>query len=429
MHRTLSFKRIGFKRETVVVLVAALIGSGNTLLPATAGAQGDSTCVAQIHAYRNTKTLDTAFAHVRANMIECVDQFDRINRTRALNRVSGDASRITRVFMEIPEFHDEGRLPAGNDVNLRPVLGPMAHIYASPGLGSFTRRAQIREHGIPGVLAAYVLVQVMPGEVLPGTYRRLHLQNGMNCVYLYLPDANPATQYRAYVTRADANLSCRPPVLPLQPLSVVAVHNDTFNNSDDYPPVARFDVDQQGRPVLAFKCLDAFCEIGATPATVRTPSGLPANAQSLPRQLVIKGWHDEQNLAVRGTDNIWRPSNLNGTITPEDNAAQLDAKDFDQTWHHVANLTIRGAVTGTKYAGWGLSVGVNEIWLTHESTGWKAQIRGPGSTSDMWRTWTNVQRMVHRDFGVPATARFRWTAGDDGIWIPCGNACCRADGT
>jgi hypothetical protein len=39
-----------------------------------------------------------------------------------------------------------------------------------------------------------------------------------------------------------------------------------------------------------------------------------------------------------------------------------------------------------------------------------------------------VTRHEHFDEGVPASARFRFTNGDPGVWIPCGQACCEAEG-
>jgi hypothetical protein len=429
------------------MLMAGLV-VGLLAIPALkAKGQQDSVCVAAIARYDTAKTayqatptpvLKLAVDNARVSMFRCVDVADSTRFAIPLGHVELEGSRLTKGFFGIPEYHDEGRLPTvGNQ------LGPMAHIYASPYLGTFARRQQIYEQGMPGMLAAIVVVDLVPGDTLPDTYKKnLRLDAGVNCVWLYLADTMPGTRYKAYVSTAAPSSPCDRNATKRGPLQVVAVRHPAFTSSSDYPPVARFDVDVSGNlPVMAFKCLAAFCEVGpANPASVRAPWGLsrpdhnkaewdvPAFlpvSQAERRTRVIKGWHDEQYLSVRFNDR-WIRLNLRATLTPVPALDTLDASDFLNTWTRVATLTLQDNVQATsKYGKWGLTSGANEIWMQVAGNVWSVQIRRGGTVV---KTWIHVGRMLHFDAAVPPTARFRWTLMDDGIWVPCGNACCNSDG-
>jgi len=60
---------------------------------------------------------------------------------------------------------------------------------------------------------------------------------------------------------------------------------------------------------------------------------------------------------------------------------------------------------------------------------WRMRVTKPGDTPGAGsRIWLNVVEMPHLDYPVPGSVRFRWTVADDGVWIPCGQSCCRGDG-
>ena len=446
-------------------------------------AQVDTTCWAAVTQFRSLKPTDTPHdsAVAKIGMRVCVDSVDMARRGHAVDQADTAAIESFRNFFDIPEYHDEGRLPAGQDEKGR-LLGPQAFIYASPFLDGINRAGQIYEQEMPGLLAAIVIVQRGPDETLPQTYSSLHLQFGINCVWLHLPHppngrkdfVGNVTQlpFEAYVSQTDTKTSCRKAWMgnkslpnnfsvggittsPVQgPLAVVAVHLDHWTRFSDYPAVARFDTDRSGNfPVLAFKCLDAFCEV--LPATVqaagvlnqqaykavRTPFELKRGNETRPvwnvpdsappgrpdiRVRVIKGWHDEQVLAERSDGAIWRPLGPLARIEPVPEAARYDSSTFEDTWLPVAIITIARPFTDTtnKYYRWGLREGRNELWMRHANGKWAVELR----RGDQHIPWIFVKRMRHFDAGVPATARFRWTGIDDGVWVPCGEACCRSDG-
>ncbi|MEX2153125.1 MAG: hypothetical protein WD825_07280 [Gemmatimonadaceae bacterium] len=346
--------------------------------------------------------------------------------------------------MNIPEYHDEQRLPAYVDAAGRVVLGPLAKIFASPFLGGFTRREQVEENGKPGILVAMVMVDLANDEALPGSYSALGIAKGTNCVWLNVDSGEPS-RWIAYVSTVETDAPCdrgRPSDwfagVPAG-FKVLKVQKSDVRNfaPGDFPPVARFDVDA-GRmmPLLGVKCLDAWCEIGPAGITVRKPYEFAAaavdKAQGIKAVRGIKGWHDEQELALRDDLGVWRLSGIRATIIPSEDLDRLNTKTFrdagtNNTWVTVAEIVVHDNPRGTKYGDkWGLLQGSNFLDLRLEPTGWKTQIRPPGGRPPV--PWLFVMRHPHHDAVVPGTARFRWTGGDDTVWTPCGQHCCQVEG-
>ncbi len=405
----------------------------------------DTTCSSEQNRARTDSTRAGSVSD-RTALRNCIERADSTSRARRLEMTRPEAMRLAIMFFDVPEYHDEGRLAV--DVE-RPngELGPVAGIYASPFLGGFTRPAQIYEQGLPGTLAAIVTIEGKPGAPVPPSYKTLQLQTGMNCVYLYV-DPPPAgmskavylksLHYTARVSHPNAGDPCeRQAAISTPSLAVVAVRSKKFSKDADYPAVARFDTDVTGAPIMSVRCLNSFCEIGvAAEKSVRTPGKLhrphPDSAKWDPiiggdRKQIIKGWHDEQHLAMKGTDQIWRASEVKALMRPDPVAAEYDSADFEGQWKSVGTIEIFDDVPLTsKYFKWGLGKGENVVQLRHDPppTSWHVRVLPPKGAPVF--PWHYVLRTVHYDMTVPAIVRFRWTAEDDGVWAPCGNACCKA---
>jgi hypothetical protein len=392
-------------------------------------------------------------------MIECTDSVDNGLRQFRLDQTKGEALRLAQAFLDVPEYHDEGRLPAGNDPQGNPVLGPLAGIYASPFLHGFTRPGQIYEQGSRGTLAGIVVVQQQNGEEMPATYTALGLAFGLNCVWLYVdPPAQGVRsqtheylaylkhlKYHAWVSQATGDpVKCDRTATMSSELPVTAVQVLDYGVDSAYLPAARFDIGTTGKLVLGLRCLNAFCEIGVeSPQFVRLPNGVtrtaagfraipPVRPERIGKRSSIKAWYDEQKLAIRDRQLYWRPSTVQAVITAEPAAATLDSVDYTNKWVRVATITISGELQDTsKYARWGFRPGSNFLEFQFADTAqrnkWRARIVHPDSSFKMWHY---MERTVHFDVSVPPIVRFRWTGIDDGVWAPCGNACCKAaDGT
>ena len=415
----------------------------------TASAQLDVTCLPQLNDFRalaaNASAADSQAR--RTSMEVCINRRDSLTRDSAVAKTDAEALRLVKIFFEIPEFHDEGRLPATNDLSNHALLGPFAGIFASPFVHGFRRPGQIYEQGMPGLMAALIVVDSQKGDVMPESYKRLQLANGLNCIWLYLPPPAAGSTYngvltkdlpfQAYVTHPPAGSKCDRTVSLSAPLSVVPVQAAMTADST-YPPFARFDVDSAGWPVFGFRCLNAFCEVGTSKGKTRRPLDIPpggeanVNVPETARKVsVIKGWHDEQVLAIRDQAGVWRQSGARAHITPEPAAANYDSASFDHKWQRVATLFIHDLDRKSKYAVvWHLANGANEVWFQFDGKQWLAEIRRDTTIANRRVTLRHPMRYMtrtpHYDVAVPADVRFRWASLDDGVWAPCGQACCKA---
>lgn len=355
---------------------------------------------------------------------------------------------LADVFLSIPEYHDEGRLPIGGG-----FLGPMAYIYASPMMATFTRRAQIFEHqqanvAAPGPLAAIVVVErddQASTAPIPTPYSNALLDYGVNCLWLKVASDAQNAAFTVYVSRPTAT----PPATPVCSaadqlvkktdgtdlfLEVHEEHDNRFNDTDSYPSAARFDVDNAGRITFGFKCLRSYCEAMERKVTWRESKVTPnPRSNTDPKQKTIKGWHDEQELSEQTSSGVWRSTGVVASIVPDERIVERDSVDFHDTWIPTSVIELDVAPTG-KYAAWGLKRGSNYLHLQFDvaQDRWRvglfaSRVQRPGTTAPL-REWSFRERMIHRDAAVPPTARFRFTQRDDGVWFPCGNACCKADG-
>lgn len=349
----------------------------------------------------------------------CINRVDSLRRATALRYAAPAVRYIAELPWHIPEYHDEQRLSIGGG-----NVGPMAYIYASPALGGFTDPAQFEEHGDRGVLVGVVSVlETYNGELLPQPYRDLGLAWGLNCIYLaYRGTGPPDERWDAYVTNSGtgANAPCQHSTSPTW-LSVHATRTSSYGLRD-HPPVARFGETRTGRPLLGIACLDTWCEIGPGSSDARP-------AQGSDREEKVKGWHDDQALSVWSPPGHYRRV-MRAKVTPRRNVDQLTLADFAD-WQEVAIIRLDTAPpAGSKYEKWGLMKGKNTLELKLTGATWSAQVTSRRENGNfVTREWVFAEpRHPHVDAAVPGTARFRWTVGDEGVWVPCGQGCCKVEG-
>ena len=411
--------------------------AGLFILPAELDAQppqfpADSACWAEI---RIAQEDSTAVNWQRA--YSCIHSTDS-SRKEASLKLADSVIRYTGELMwTIPEYHDEQRLRNGPN-----HFGPVAYIYAVPTLGGFTSRDQFAEHGPRGVLVGVVSVLRHPvTEQLPPSYMNMGLDWGLNCVWLiHDPNIPPPGAWTGRVAPADPNtLRCDPQAAgKVHPVRRTRFRRDpalasTAFRFEDYPPVARFGETDAATPLLGFKCVDAWCELGPgamSPAST-IAVGLTANGVGR-REVKIPGWHDEQVLSERVVPGRFVPA-VKAKIVPAPRMDTLRLADFI-SWTPVATIKLEtDPAPGSKYARWGLRGGAgirgNVLELMRNGATWQVRVipltaTGPGAP----RQWNFVERHEHLDAAVPATVRFRWTVADDGIWVPCGQGCCKAEG-
>ena len=396
-------------RHSSCMLFMPMLGILSIAVTAAPIRAQDTACVPLMIAVRTNP-------NVAPTLRDCAFNIDNGRRKVTLGAINPTIKRLADLPWFIPEYHDEQRLADGAG-----KLGPMAHIFASPYLSTITSLAQIVEHEKLGVLVALVQVDKENDVAVPPTYQELNLRYGMNCIYLaYDSSAPPKTRWTANVlhpaTETDACARDLPVTGPR-----LFVHRIVTGPDSAFPPVTRFTESTAGKPILGFKCLNGWCEAGP-PAGFSPRNPLTAENKM---QAHIKAWHDEQILTDRvGTQYV--PSGVRAIVIPEPGIAKLDSSHFGAGWQRVATIELTAdPPTTSKYYRWGLRNGKNYLEISAVTGTWKARLQhdtGPA------KDWPIVERMKHYDAGVPGTARWRWTILDDGIWVPCGQACCQAEG-
>jgi hypothetical protein len=366
----------------------------------------------------------------------CAATMDSIMHKAPLREMNLEIKRLADLPWFIPEYSDEQYLSDG-----RGGLGPMAHIFPSPYLASYTREDQIIENDTLGILAALVFVDRNPGDTLPDTYKNLSLLFGLNCVYLRdVAIASSTDRWSARIAHPGNGKACERTNYAIGMVSApLAVKRDTSAGAlaADYPPAARFSEGTHEVPLFGFRCLDGWCNVlpAGTTATLA-----PTNTVNT-KEGHIKGWHDEQRLTERVNGKLV-PS-IRASVVPVPGLGALKTSDF-VGWVKVAIIDIEENVPqSSKYYGWGLRRGHNELEINGTGGRWIARVTakgvlstgrsaGPGQYlgTDLTKPteWLIVAREKHFDLAVPGTARWRLTVLDDGVWVPCGQACCQAEG-
>jgi hypothetical protein len=154
----------------------------------------------------------------------------------------------------------------------------------------------------------------------------------------------------------------------------------------------------------------------------------------------VKGWFDQQQLAV-GAANPLQPGPV-AAIYPHPDLANVDFHTFGSRWVDAGQVQLDGTepYTSGKLR---LQPGLTLIALCQDNAGQCADApRGkcaasPGTSSESSATWyarltppsgpvyyACITKEQHPNVAIPATARWRWSASDETIWIRCTNGCC-----
>jgi hypothetical protein len=256
----------------------------------------------------------------------------------------------------------------------------------------------------------------------------LQLSPRLNCLYLRNTGTDVMTGWDAFVVPGNSDSRCpRPPADAIR--LPVSARNLGFNNSADYPAVARFE-EIGGKTLIGIKCLNRWCEIGPTVAE-ESPPHLAASGAGSSRVWHVKGWYDDQTIVAKDAGGAV-VGRFRASIIPVENLETLTSVHYRSAWRHVATIWASQAPPPTSlYAtDWKLKRGLNKLWLRHFPSRppreqWRAALQGPDST------WTNtsipVNRHAHHDVLVPGTARWRFVFTDEIIWVRCDQGCCQVD--
>jgi|GEM_PF-609629 len=276
-------------------------------------------------------------------------------------------------------------------------------------------------------------------------YHPLSIEPGFNCLYLYHPKTNPSGWSSKmvpvqYQYQCDTNRD--PEDLPGGVLEVRRIANLEYGDKD-YPAVARWDRDPiSGHQYAGLRCELAWCEVGDAGFKSSSPYSATAGGQ---RVWGIKGWYDEQYLAVN-VNNALVPGLVMGTAYPDSDLWKRSKTDFMKHWLPAAHIVLHSssdAYFGKVEFGPGsvpdpsnvisLCYGVESDcipanWLDKVKCGDQGNPTYWAMFSPVARTDTLYRCVKYRDhmgIGMPATVRWRWEANDETNWVRCPDGCCQ----
>jgi hypothetical protein len=356
------------------------------------------------------------------------------------------------------------RLRTGNRVTLGPIaLRDMANEdIAVTGPNLLTERdCRAREN------TEYNGVAIPFAEIVSwgGWYGPLGIKPNYNCLYLYDSAALKAIMVPLDMDEAKCGAPIDPNAVNGTKLQVRVTKRKGLSSSD-IPPVARWDRGQ-GRAGITYVGMacgpDLWCEIGPRPGSLAGAAQAysaqyksAANSTKERRVMEIKGWYDEQELAMLDANARLRPSGVIGTMVPDPRLDEYTPEDFAPgVWLPAATLVIRGRLEKYKHD---MNLDASTV-VPANTPPWTSVNRGflcRGRLKDcipdraVWAAlpYKCVAAETVRYFGkivsvkqevmykcvefyqheiqgkIPGVVRWAWFDGDEGGWWRCPTGCC-----
>lgn len=344
----------------------------------------------------------------------------------------------------IPEFHDCQRL-----IDTDHQFGPLVGIWVPEYLPTVLDSLPDLETAIPVAIV----------HAWDDVYQHLDIAQKWNCLYL-LRKPGADGEFRAKMIHVNEESDCagkRPASELHAPYLEVTRVPISGLSLDDYPAAGRWDRDRHApKHFIGLSCGAAWCEIsrGAHGSSRRYSLNLGA-APKKRRVLEVKGWYDEQYLAVP-TDppGGWQPLQFLGTIVPDANLQDRQLSDFEGVWVPAGTVTLEEESDtyrtklhispGSLPSGYDAGANLTKVSLCQETSArtcrfqpatdkpacgggadqWYARTEEPGSVTKYH--YKCVTRHDHSGFGrpIPGTARWSWKEDDETQWWRCAQGCC-----
>jgi hypothetical protein len=361
----------------------------------------------------------------------------------------------------LPEFHDCQRLIEGR------THGALVAIWASDRIDSLVPLLDSIHQAtrLPSMGVAVAQIFNFSAE----DYRPLLIRPEFSCLYLN----GSAGQWEARMVGVGADADrCQSPFnfaddvgrgLMVRPLSL-----PSGLQPKDIPPVARWDWDSKGRRnYIGIKCGSEWCEIGprgfqSSTGYTTNPTGTDLKSDLMrsmlasvtpmatigspatnerERFVMVKGWYDEQHLALVDQQGNRLATPYIGTAFPHPSLDQIASADvFQDSWQPAAYVIVEQQYQGKLK----LDRGLNQVFLCQSMGG---QCREPAAPPlptcaaeagvTPARTWYAkivsgtgtkylcVTRRTHGGMVIPAgTVRWSWTEFDETLWVRCAAGCC-----
>lgn len=387
---------------------------------------------------------------------------------------------------DVPEFNDCQRILIRSADTLS--YGPLMAVFASYQLQSLKLPKGASADDNVRIFAAVEVLNYSRAFQYP----TLGIGPYFNCLYIYGVGAQLHAKMRHVGAEEERCADTfQPSDVPGQELSVTATNAGYFNTPADFPAVARWDWDDEhGLQYIGVRCGEAWCEVGpglagnpAAPAFTFSPPYAPAPMTNISSQSgvyagskadrvrAIKGWYDQQYLAIQ-SEGVSTPTHLRGTVFPD--TALSDLLTFTPVrnqWRAVSHIALEQQASGSTTADYNKALNyyktkfnldpipagsplaaMNHVLMClgtiatcgvpspaklsmRRSCG-KNALLAAKDTPRVWLMITStVSEPMYRcatyyahDVSIPATARWRWLAGDETSWRKCPSGCCEMDG-
>lgn len=377
---------------------------------------------------------------------------------------SGQLSLPGRIT-DVPEFHDCQKFIVSGGVhgNFLTLFAIFARDSLREATNRFDAIADAAQSASDSTAVATFGAPVAVGEVLAldKGYAELGIHPLFNCLFLR-PTYNGL---EAKMIPVDKNeQSCKtmehPEDKPGTPLAVVR----TYFKHDTAPPVARWDWDRDNNTQhIGIACGIAWCDIGKAGFHPSRPHALSTGAPN-DRVIAVKGWYDEQRLAVPSTmvtafasATALIPGHVIGTFVPMpdlgSDAGPSVGSRYDGKWVRVATVgmtdtsgvylgklnivssPVLNAVDSVSLCYGKLRQCITNTGITPkkckatdfpDSLRWWGMITNPVTTP----SYFCVTRRGHENIPglhIPGIVRWRWAIKDETMWIRCLEGCCEVE--
>lgn len=340
----------------------------------------------------------------------------------------------------VPEYHDCQRLIENGH------YGPLVAVFAWDSLELLADSvAKLKGKAERAIAAAEIW------NVDSTTYTPLDLRPGFTCLYMY----KDSTDWKAKLVWKDwpepeCNTLVDPNAVAGMSLEVSPLQTpDSDFTVADVVPAARWEWDPTNqRHYIGLKCEPTrWCEVGL-PTLATSPQYTWNLQQPKPpievrHSLEIKGWYDEQRLAIRNGATL-APS-IVGTVLPVPGLKTRHLSDYTHQWAKVASVALSDSspyylekfnfvppmgpdsttvwmCRGNQTDCPGVPVAATCAPSKDDTVPWWAMLKAKNQPTKYKcvEYWVNPKRAQ-----APGSVRWRFIDKDETVWVTCPTGCCQ----
>jgi hypothetical protein len=194
-------------------------------------------------------------------------------------------------------------------------------------------------------------------------------------------------------------------------------------SADAFPGVARWDYDNSNQnQIIGVKCGNGWCEVG---------KGVTyGNSHTGGTKRLVKGWFDEQRLAIRPAAGPLKPWQQSvASVFPSDDLESYGTpQDFRYKWVPVGTIESPAAYGRLEIKGHPRIPSELYLMWFELTDKWYALMVSYDPAGRRYSSMFAVNMVPHPGMRIPGVARWGWEDEDESIWVRCANGCCQLTG-